>query len=74
MPKKIKVNIFDDVKEALHDVAAHERGEPVNLRVTRIPRAQNHFSRKRSTASTARLAFRPLPSPSAGHLRLKLLP
>ncbi len=37
MPKKIKVNIFDDLKEALQDVAAYERGEPVNLRVTRMP-------------------------------------
>jgi putative transcriptional regulator len=37
MAKKRKVNIFDDMKEALRDVAAYERGEPVNLRVTRIP-------------------------------------
>jgi len=37
MAKKIKVNIFDDLKEALQDVAAYERGEPVNLRVTRVP-------------------------------------
>ncbi len=37
MPKKIKVNIFDDMKQALQDAAAYERGEPVNLRVTLIP-------------------------------------
>jgi putative transcriptional regulator len=37
MAKKIKVNIFDDMREALRDAAAYERGEPVNLRVTRIP-------------------------------------
>jgi putative transcriptional regulator len=37
MPKRIKINIFDDLKEALQDAAAYERGEPVNLRVTRIP-------------------------------------
>jgi putative transcriptional regulator len=37
MPKKIKVNIFDDMKLALQDAAAYERGEPVNLRVSRIP-------------------------------------
>ena len=33
--KKIKVNIFDDMKQALQDAAAYERGEPVNLRITR---------------------------------------
>jgi len=37
MAKKTKVNIFKDMMEALRDVAAYERGEPVNLRVTRIP-------------------------------------
>jgi putative transcriptional regulator len=37
MAKKIKVNIFDDMREALEGVAGYERGEAVNLRVTRIP-------------------------------------
>jgi putative transcriptional regulator len=37
MAKKIKVNIFDDMREALRGAAAYERGEAVNLRVTRIP-------------------------------------
>ena len=37
MRKKIKVNIFDDMREALRDAAAYERGEVVNLRITRIP-------------------------------------
>jgi putative transcriptional regulator len=37
MAKKIKVNIFDDLREALQGAAAYERGESVNLRVTRIP-------------------------------------
>ena len=37
MAKKVKVKIFDDMREALHDAAAYERGEAVNLRVTRIP-------------------------------------
>ena len=37
MGKKIKVNIFEDMKDALQDAAAYERGEAVNLRVTRIP-------------------------------------
>jgi putative transcriptional regulator len=35
--KKIKVNIFDDMREALQSAAAYERGETVNLRATRIP-------------------------------------
>lgn len=37
MAKKIKVNIFDDLKVALQDAAAYERGASLNLRVTRIP-------------------------------------
>jgi putative transcriptional regulator len=37
MAKKIKVNIFDDMREAMQDVLAYERGAAVNLRVTRIP-------------------------------------
>ena len=35
MAKKIKVNIFDDMREAMQDALAYERGAPVNLRVTR---------------------------------------
>ena len=37
MPKKIKVNFFEDMREALHDAASYEHGEPVNLRVTKVP-------------------------------------
>ncbi|HEY2547858.1 MAG TPA: helix-turn-helix domain-containing protein [Candidatus Acidoferrum sp.] len=37
MPKKIKVNVFDDMREALQSAAAYERGESVDLRVTRVP-------------------------------------
>jgi putative transcriptional regulator len=37
MPKKIKVNVFDDLRTALQDAAAYERGQSVNLRVTRVP-------------------------------------
>ncbi len=44
MAKKIKVNIFDDMKEALRDAAAYERGEAVNLRVTRIPSRPKQIS------------------------------
>lgn len=37
MPKKIKVNVFDDMREALQSAAAYERGRSVDLRVTRVP-------------------------------------
>jgi putative transcriptional regulator len=33
MAKEIKVNIFEDLREALQDVRAYERGEAVNLHV-----------------------------------------
>ncbi len=46
MAKKIKVKIFDDMREALHDAAAYERGEAVNLRVTRIPPRPKQISPK----------------------------
>lgn len=44
MAKKIKVNIFDDMKEALRDTAAYERGEAVDLRVTRVPARPKQIS------------------------------
>ena len=44
MAKKIKVNIFNDMREALHDAAAYERGEVVNLRVTRVPARPRQIS------------------------------
>lgn len=44
MAKKIRVNIFDDMKEALRDAAAYERGESINLRVTRIPSRPRQIS------------------------------
>jgi hypothetical protein len=34
MPKKIKVNIFEEMREALHDTASHERCKPADFRVT----------------------------------------
>jgi len=37
MAKKIRVNILDDLREALRDAATFERGDALNLRVTRIP-------------------------------------
>ena len=46
MAKKVKVNIFDDMKEALHSAAAYERGETVNLRVTRVPSRPKQISAK----------------------------
>ena len=44
MAKKIKVNIFADIREALHDAAAFERGEAVNLRVTKLPARPKQIS------------------------------
>jgi DNA-binding transcriptional regulator YiaG len=37
MPRKVKVNVFDDMRAALQDAAACERGQALNLRVTRVP-------------------------------------
>src|SRR6266849_94906 len=37
VPTKVKLNIFEDLKEAMQDALAYERGEPVNLRVTELP-------------------------------------
>jgi len=37
MAKKVKVSIFEDMKTALRDATAYERGEAVDLRVTRMP-------------------------------------
>lgn len=36
MRKKIKVNIFDDMREALAGAMAYERGEKIDLRVTDV--------------------------------------
>jgi hypothetical protein len=46
MVKKIKVNIFDDMREALQDAAAYERGEAVNLRITAASQSGVARSRK----------------------------
>ena len=46
MPKKIKVNIFEDMKEALQDALAYQRGEATNLRVTKIPSPPKQISAK----------------------------
>ena len=37
MSKKKKVTIFEDMKVALQDAAAYERGEALDLRVTQMP-------------------------------------
>ena len=37
MAKKIKVNVFDDLRESLQDAIAFERGEQVDLRVVELP-------------------------------------
>jgi len=44
MAKKIKVNIFEGLREALQDVRACERGEAVNLRVTHFPSAPQQLT------------------------------
>lgn len=46
MAKKIKVNIFDEMREALRDAAAYERSHALNLRVTRIPARPKPISPK----------------------------
>lgn len=46
MAKKIKVHIFDDMRQALQDAAAFERGEPLDLRVTRLPARPKQVSPK----------------------------
>lgn len=46
MARKIRVNIFEDMREALRHAAAYERGEGVNLRVTRIPARPKPISPK----------------------------
>ncbi|HTW24559.1 MAG TPA: helix-turn-helix domain-containing protein [Candidatus Baltobacteraceae bacterium] len=35
--KKIKVNVYEDLRQSLADALAYERGEPVDLRVTEVP-------------------------------------
>ncbi|MGB9435493.1 MAG: helix-turn-helix domain-containing protein [Candidatus Acidiferrum sp.] len=37
MPKKIKVNIYDDMRQSLTDALSYERGQKVDLRVTELP-------------------------------------
>ena len=37
MAKKTKVNIFEDMRESMRDALAFERGEALNLRVTKLP-------------------------------------
>jgi putative transcriptional regulator len=46
MAKRVKFNIFADMKEALQDALAFERGDAVNLRVTRLPPAPKQLSPK----------------------------
>ena len=66
MAKKIKVNIFEDMKAALKGAAAYERGEPVNLRVTSDAfTAEADFSQRGAahsgSAERQPVAFRQLP-------------
>lgn len=37
MPRKIRLNVFDDVRQSLADAVAYEQRKPVNLRTREIP-------------------------------------
>jgi hypothetical protein len=51
MPKKLKVELFKNLRQALQDAAAYERGESVNLRVTGVPSLPKQISTKKSAAA-----------------------
>jgi putative transcriptional regulator len=38
MAKRIKVKLFDDLRESLRDAEEYERGGAVNLRITQLPK------------------------------------
>ena len=46
MAKKIKVNVFDDLRAALGDAIAYERGHRVHLRVSELPSPPHSISPK----------------------------
>ena len=63
MVTRKKVNIFVELKEALEDALAYERGEPIDLRVTEIPTPPRRIKpadireiRRKLTVSQARFA------------------
>jgi putative transcriptional regulator len=35
--KKVKVNIYDDLRQSLNDALAYEHGKRIDLRVTEVP-------------------------------------
>jgi putative transcriptional regulator len=37
MAKKIRVKVFDDLRQSLADAAGYEQGRPINLRTREIP-------------------------------------
>jgi len=37
MARKIRVKVFDDLRQSLADAGAYEQGQPVNLRTKAIP-------------------------------------
>ena len=41
--KKIKVKVFDSLRESLQDALAFERGENLDLRVTEVPSRPEGF-------------------------------
>lgn len=46
MSKRVRVNIFEDMRDALREAAAYESGEAVNLRVTAVPARPKQISAK----------------------------
>ncbi len=55
MAKKIRVKVFDDIRQSLTDAAAYERGKPVNLRTREVPPAPKPL--KPAEIRRIRLAF-----------------
>ena len=37
MAKRLRVNVFDDLRQSLTDALTYEQGRPVNLRLTELP-------------------------------------
>ncbi len=55
MAKKIRVKVFDDLRQSLADAAAYELGKPVDLRTQEVPPAPKPL--KPAEIRRIRLAF-----------------
>lgn len=51
---KRKSKFFEGMKQALEDMAAYERGEPINLRVTELPPPPKPLRPEESAPSVCR--------------------